>query len=242
MMEIILEREAPREYFPTPVLRLVSFIVANKALFPVFANYLCDTKVSDDQALRADTFVTLWQVYFPDQTSSVSLATSLKELLGEVYQLDARSSDPRGIVVEYLLFVLGPIDIPRDCDQREIQCSLRIKAPRRPRLVESSATFDVGYLTSGAFEGHECKAQIRNFLPGPDVSPDIPREAQSKLRYMADVKVAVEAQGMTVSLYLSGIDPDGGVTKRILQEKGFKDINVLASPELEEALNTMAAI
>lgn len=98
------------------------------------------------------------------------------------------------------------------------------------------ATFDVLFLCAEAFEGHECKVKICNYIP---ICQDIghwDEDTIQKLKSMEATRTAVMKTGRTSAVYVTGLDRALLPIQQNLQRNGFTSIQLLGADELEELL------
>lgn len=230
-----------RHPYPDPVIALTEFLKRNARMWPLVADYLRQVQVGFDTETRNRKFDALIHSYFLDGPEYSDQCDDLRRLLDALYALPSKKIDPRALLLEYLLYDVGPYgkNLRQSTDlQRQCQCSVyrRGEDGVRSKVVESNATFDVAFLGCNAFEGHECKVKIGNRVPVNRDSTLWDEDTLDKLKFMEQTHAAVVETGRESAVYLTGLDRNLTCIQENLQRNGFTSIQLLGPDELQRLL------
>lgn len=222
--------------YPEPVKALTDFLKKNSRMWPLVAYYVRDVRVDFDSETRIQKFEALTRRHRLKKPELSSLCDHLWRLLEALYALPSKDLDPRTVLLEHLLYVVGPygqsLRQSREL-QRGYQCSVHCGGTR---IVESDATFDVAFLDCDGFEGHECKVKVSNYVPETKDLTHWDKHTGNKLRFMEETHALVVKTGRASAIYLTGLDRDLEPIQENLQRNGFSNIRVLGPDKLEELL------
>jgi len=238
-LELVRRKRAHR--YPAPVLALTKFLKQNSRMWPLVADYLRGVCVDSEPETRLRTFDALSCQHFLAKPEYRGQRDRLRRLLDDLYALSSEKTDPRTLFLEYLLYEMGPYGekLRRAADlQREYQCSVYRWSEDgvRTKAVDSDATFDVLFLCAEAFEGHECKVKIWNYIPMYQDIGQWDEDTIQKLRFMEATHTVVMKTGRTSAVYVTGLDRALLPIQQNLRRNGFTGIQLLGADELEELL------
>src|SRR5690625_4235114 len=106
--------------------------------------------------------------------------------------------------------------------------SLHCSPTVRRRIVDSTATFDVAWLTRNHFAGYECKTSIVPFILSV---PSISRRARRKLCFMLDTIHTLGRYKRHGEVFLVGLERNVRDVREALIREGYGSINVLGANE-----------
>lgn len=241
-MRLKLVCHAGRDHFPPPIADLFELLRKpngnSTSYWPIVADFMREVLVdeTDDEEKREAE----WRRRFEDiaQRHILTDASSKEELwnaLRAVYSLKLpEGKDPRGRFLEYVVYMTLPYEV-EEPGQREYECTIHEDLGGRTRpVVRSNATFDAGFLNDCAFEGHECKANLWNFLY--DDKRPISVEAERKLRYMESVVEVVRESGRECRMFFVTLRSHATDVVKRLASAGFNTVEVLTSADIERRL------
>lgn len=225
--------------YPAPVIDLARFLILNPQYWSVVAHYLHEVWDYSETEMRQRKYNLLVGIHLDRRLRSTKKVGALWSLLESLYGLASRRLEPRGRFLEFLVYKAGPIRKSSRrtvCLRRENQCSLweRTDDGRLQSLVQSQRTFDVAFLGSRWFEGYECKAKVRNFVPFGLPPERWNRDAARKLEFMRETHRQATKRGLESTVYLAGLDEDCEDVRRNLQQYGFSDILVVGQDDLDQ--------
>lgn len=235
-MRLKLVCHAAPGYFPQPIISLYDFLrrrshqIVNYWAFTV--DFLREVLTEDG----ADT----WQTRFEEIAQRHLLNDSrpreeLWKLLQGVYSLKLEGNkDPRGRFLEYVVYRTVPY-VVEESGESEYECALhqQLRPGRTRRVVQSTATFDAGFLNDAAFEGHECKANLWNFLSHKG---ELSQAAKRKLGFMQAVSVVVEESGRQCHLFLISLQHRPTAVRAFLSHVGYEKVGILDPDDIESRL------
>lgn len=234
-MRLKLIRYAGPDYFPPSIISFYEFLRQSSRqsvnIWAFVVDFLREVLVEEGAAA--------WKVRFEELAErhllNVSVRPDLWQLLYGVYSLKLEDGkDPRGRFLEYVVYRTVPYVAERP-GKSEYECALHqeLGQGRTRPIVESDATFDAGFLNDVAFEGHECKVNIWNFLSR---AGKLSQPAQRKLGFMEAVTLAVEASGRECNLFLVSLLHRPTVVRALLRDSGFQYVTVLSPDDIEKRL------
>lgn len=234
VLTLVREAPDPAVYFPIPVRNLVEFVLARPGLLPALFDYLASVKVTDPESVRAEVLDVSLRKYPRAKRYSRVVRAELWRLLNSVYALKLPGNkDPRGVVVEYLVFQSDRIGNRHEPQYvKEYECSVRWRLPngQTKRLIDSKATFDVAWLSDISFRGYECKCQVAPFVSW---SGGLSSGARNKLQFMQGTVLELRKLGRDSRSYLVGLDRSVEDVRELLAAENFLEIEIVDGDQLE---------
>jgi len=234
-VQLVLWGHSDEQYFPKPVKQLVWFLYQYPVFWAPVFHYLRGTKPDDDPPRRAWRLERAIKIFHRAREMPTQAKQQLRDLLEAVYTVKRKGKDPRGLIVEYIVWsakAFAPDPGTAAC--KRMKCDVRIKDGNTSRrLVDSDANFDAAWLSASHFFGAECKVSVKNFTIGRQGITD---RALRKYTFMSETHRRLTALGRSSRICVVGCDADIDLVRAAINSAGFQVLEVLGADQLEALL------